>query len=156
MDYWEYYSWLCILIVWIIVLRFSIDKFSKRITLLWLVTYNILPIVLDTYTPMRNNPVYGLTFNGFFAAIFCYILGGHKKYALCGAFALICVTHFTLVTARMSGGAGILNVLFFWLLYPLEALVVILSMGLRSDSIGNRIYSSRMGHRFHNRSQRVI
>ena len=148
MNYWESNAWLVVLVMQIAIMCFSASKLSWLLTSIYLVSYNLLPIWVDTYDVTAP---YSFTASGLLALIFVYIAFRLDLIRLCLGYSVMFLFFFVNFTARAWFVSEIPDNIYFVTAYAIEALIILLTLGARrGQSIDDVIDAFNMGFSYFN------
>lgn len=145
----EYALAALMLLLWAGILLLSRNREARNATLFFLVVYNLISPFFD-FVLVAPNPVWSFSFIALLASYVAFYLSSRANFVLVCAYMMIVATQFRLTVEQISTTSDILFDRYFEMMYRLEFIVVVLSMGFRvgrdrntSDDLGARGYEPR-------------
>ncbi len=130
--------------LWLGILTLSKNSAARNATAVFLVLYNLAPLILDRALSPNYNPVWAFTLCGIISAYTAAYLAEKANLALIGAYSIISMTFFALALEQIVTESRTIYHIYYHLMYGLEFLVVALSMGRRFELVRIIGFSSGM------------
>lgn len=134
------------LMLWAGILLFSRNRDARNATLFFLVVYNLTSPAVD-FVLVAPNPIWAFSFIALLASYIAFYLSSRANFVLVCAYLMIVATQLRLTVEQISTTSDILFDRYFEMMYRLEFIVVVLSMGFRvgrdrntSDDLGTSGY----------------